>query len=117
MAGTTLSEHASKSLLVAYGVPVAREAVAAGADEAARAAASLGFPVVAKLCGDAIAHKTERRLVRLGLADANAVYAAASELLALSRPEDGAVQVLVAEQVRGHRELIACLLRDPTFGP
>jgi acyl-CoA synthetase (NDP forming) len=27
------------------------------------------------------------------------------------------VQVLVAEQVRGHRELIAGLVRDPTFGP
>jgi acetyltransferase len=117
MASTTLSEHASKTLLAAHGVPVAREAVAASADEATRAAGALGFPVVAKLCGDAIAHKTERRLVRLGLADAKAVHAAATELLALRRPEDGAVQVLVAEQVRGHRELLAGLVRDPTFGP
>ena len=37
----------------------------------------LGFPVVAKLNGDAIAHKTERGLVRLGLADAAAVRQAA----------------------------------------
>ena len=43
--------------------------------------------------------------------------AAAAELLALARPEDGPVQLLVAEQVRGRRELIAGLVRDPQFGP
>ena len=70
-----------------------------------------------KLCGDAIAHKTERDLVRLGLRDGDAVAAAAAELLAKARPEDGAVGLLVAEQVRGARELIAGLVRDPQFGP
>src|SRR5262245_52980719 len=115
--GTSLSEHASKALVARYGIPVAREALAAGPDAAARAAETLGFPVVVKLCGDSIAHKTERDLVRLGVADAAAVRAASAELLALARPEDGAVEVLVAEQVRGRRELIAGLVRDPQFGP
>src|SRR2546426_8534583 len=82
----TLSEHASKALLAGYGVPVAREALAADADAAARAAAEIGFPVVVKLCGDAIAHKTERSLVRLSIADGAAARAAARELLALRRP-------------------------------
>jgi acetyltransferase len=113
----TLSEHESKSLLAGYGVPLARESLADTADEAARAAEAIGFPVVLKLCGDAIAHKTERDLVRLGLADAGAVRAAAGELIAKARPEDGAVSLLVAEQVRGRRELIAGLVRDPQFGP
>jgi hypothetical protein len=44
--------------------------------------------VVLKLCGDAIAHKTERNLVRLGLGDAAAVTRAGTELLAQARPED-----------------------------
>src|SRR5262249_14526910 len=74
------------------------------------------FPVVAKLCGGAIAHKSERGLVRLGLATPEAVRAAAADLLARARPEDGAVRVLVAEQVRGLRELIAGVVRDPVFG-
>ena len=113
---TSLSEHASKELVARYGIPVAREALAADPDAAARAADALGFPVVVKLCGDAIAHKTERDLVRLGVADAASVRAAAAELLGLARPEDGAVEVLVAEQVRGRRELIAGLVRDPQFG-
>ena len=53
------------------------------------AADAIGYPVVAKLYGDAIAHKTERGLVRLGLADADAVEAAAAELLAAATPDDG----------------------------
>jgi acetyltransferase len=113
----TLSEADSKQLLAGFGVPVARERRVAGPDEAAAAAADLGFPVVLKLCGDAIAHKTERDLVRLGLGDADAVARAAAELWAKRRPEDGAVSLLVAELVRGRRELIAGLVRDPQFGP
>lgn len=113
----TLSEAASKQLLAAYGVPCAREVTARTASDAAAAARGLSFPVVVKLCGAAIAHKTERGLVRLGVRDEPAVEAAAAELLARARPEDGEVEVLVAEMVSGSRELIAGLVRDPQFGP
>src|SRR5262245_40068795 len=113
----TLSEHASKELLAGFGIALAREASALTPAEAAAAAQAIGFPVVVKLCGDAIAHKTERGLVRLALGDASAVRAAAAELLAAARPEDGAVSLLVAEMVAGKRELIAGLVRDPQFGP
>jgi acyl-CoA synthetase (NDP forming) len=113
----TLSEHESKTVLRSYGVPIAAERLAADPDEAASAATALGFPVVVKLCGTTIAHKTERNLVRLGLRSEVAVRAAAAELLALGRPEDGAVTLLVAEMVRGRRELIAGVVRDPQFGP
>jgi len=113
----TLSEAASKALVAQYGVPVLDERIAADADAAVEAATALGFPVVVKLCGDAIAHKTERGLVRLGLADAPGVRAAATELLAAARLDDGAVELLVAPMVRGAREFIAGLVRDPQFGP
>ncbi len=69
-----------------------------------------------KLGGDAIAHKTERGLVRLGLGDAAAVAEAAAELLAAARPEDGEVHLLVAPMLQGNRELIAGLHHDPQFG-
>ena len=62
-------------------MPFPDERVVATADDAVAAAAELGFPVVVKLGGDAIAHKTERGLVRLGLGDADAVRDAAAELL------------------------------------
>ncbi len=117
MSGRTLSEHASKQLLGQYGVPVCREELARSAEQAAAAAVRIGFPVVVKLCGDRIAHKTERDLVRLGLASGDAVRSAAGELLAKARAEDGEVSLLVAEMVKSRRELIAGLVRDPQFGP
>jgi acyl-CoA synthetase (NDP forming) len=117
MSPRTLSESESKQLLVGFGVPVAGERRAATADDAVAAAAELGFPVVVKLNGDAIAHKTERGLVRLNIRDAAGVGVAAAELLAAATPDDGDVDLLVAPMIRGNRELIAGVLRDPQFGP
>jgi acetyl-CoA synthetase (ADP-forming) len=112
----TLSEAASKALLRAAGVPMADEREVKTASEAAVAASEIGFPVVAKLCGDAIAHKTERGLVRLKLADVDAVERAAQELLSAVTAQDGEVTVLVAPMVQGNRELIVGVVRDPQFG-
>ena len=117
LSSTTLSERASKELLAAFGVPFVAERAASDVDDAIAAATALGYPVAVKLNGDGIAHKTERRLVRLGLADADAVAAAAADLLAAARPEDGTVDLLVAPMVTGLRELIAGAVRDPLFGP
>ena len=113
----TLSEPASKALVARYGVRLPRERVAPDPEAAALAAAELGFPVVLKLAGEGIAHKTERKLVRIGLTDRDTVVREARDLLSLARAEDGPVELLVAEQVRGQRELIAGLVRDPQFGP
>ena len=113
----TLSEAESKRLLAAHGVPVLEERTAADESGAVDAADALGYPVVVKLCGRAIAHKTERGLVRLGLGNPEAVRRAARELLAAATPGDGPVELLVAPMVRGSRELIAWILRDPQFGP
>jgi acetyl-CoA synthetase (ADP-forming) len=113
----TLSEAESKALLARHGVPVPGEALVATAEEAVEAAERIGYPVVVKLCGGAIAHKTERGLVKLGLGDAEAVEAAAGEVLAAARPEDGDVGLLVGAMVSGARELIAGFVRDGEFGP
>ena len=54
--------------------------------------------------------------MRLNVLGSDAVRAAAVELLAAARPEDGATGVLVAPMVQGARELIAGLVLDPQFG-
>jgi acetate---CoA ligase (ADP-forming) subunit beta len=113
----TLSEAESKALLSAHGIPFAPERLVTTPEEGVEAAAELGFPVAAKLCGDRIAHKTERGLVRLGLGDSASVADAVSELLAAARPEDGATGVLVAPMVSGTRELLAGIATDEQFGP
>src|SRR5262245_22766251 len=103
-------------MLGAAGVLFAPEKEVADADGAAAAAMELGYPVVAKLCGDGIAHKTERGLVRLGLRDEPSLRAAVDELLAAATPDDGPVSVLVARMLSGVRELIAGLVHDAQFG-
>jgi len=113
----TLSEHESKQLLASAGIAIPDERLVASADDAVAAASDLGFPVVLKLCGRKIAHKTERGLVRLNLHDTAAVRAAAEALLAARRPDDGDARILVGRMVSGRREVIAGLVRDPQFGP
>ena len=112
----TLSEVESKAMLARHGVPVLAERLVATPTEAVTAADELGYPVVAKLCGAAIAHKTERGLVKLRLGDSASVERATAELLAAGQPDDGVTGVLIAPMVSGNRELIAGLTSDPQFG-
>ena len=115
--GRILAEHESLALLAEHGVPVIDEIVVATPADAVAAAQRVGFPVVVKLGGAALAHKTERGLVRLAIDRPTAVEQAAAELLAAARPDDGDVHLVVAPMVHGTRELLAGVHQDPQFGP
>jgi acetate---CoA ligase (ADP-forming) subunit beta len=115
--GEMLSEPNSLRMIARHGVPVVEARRAGDADAAVGAADDVGYPVVVKLTGDDLAHKTERGLVRLGLADGAAVRSAATELLAAATPDDGVVGLVVARMVKGTRELIAGVHTDAQFGP
>jgi len=106
----------SKQLLAPFGFPFASEAIVDTSVEAGYAADAMGYPVVVKLNGSNIAHKTERGLVRLQLGDRAAVEQAALQLLALATVSDGKVQLLVARMIKGSRELIVGMVNDPVFG-
>ena len=112
----TLSEHESKQVLSAFGATFAAEAIVTDAREALVAAEQIGYPVVLKLVGERLAHKSERGLVRLGLNNGVAVEQAAHDLLGQRRDDDGNVALLVARQVTGSRELLVGMVRDPLFG-
>jgi acetyl-CoA synthetase (ADP-forming) len=112
-----LSEFDSKALLRAYGVPTVEESLAADPEEAVRCARALGWPVAVKLCAAGLAHKTERNLVRLGIADQAGVRAAAIDLLARRDPGERDARLLVQRMASGRRELILGLVRDRQFGP
>ena len=113
---TILNEAASKEFLVPFGIPFAPERNVDSVADAADAADVLGYPVVVKLGGDGIAHKTERGLVRLRLSDRGAVETAAQQLLDAATPSDGDVFLLVAPMLSGTRELICGLHHDEQFG-
>jgi acetyl-CoA synthetase (ADP-forming) len=112
-----LSEFDSKALLRAYGVPTVEEALAEDPEEAVRCARALGWPVAVKLCATGLAHKTERNLVRLGIADEGGVRAAAIDLLARRNATERDAGLLVQRMASGRRELILGLVRDRQFGP
>jgi succinyl-CoA synthetase beta subunit len=108
-----LTEHAAKQFLSGYGIPVPRETLARDPDAAAAAAARLGFPVALKASGAAVQHKTEVGGVALNLWSAEDVRREGRRLAALP----GCDGLLIAEMVRGSRELVCGLIRDPQFGP
>jgi acetyltransferase len=119
--GDTLSEHASKKLLEAYGIPTTQPSAAANADEAVAAAVELGFPVVLKILSPDITHKTDVGGVALDLADADAVRAAFARITATvreHRPDariDGVTVQRMARLASGV-EVIVGAKRDPVFG-
>lgn len=114
--GETISEHESKRLLAAYGVPIVKEVFVKDAAAAGDAAESLGYPVALKGCAAGVAHKSDLGLVVLHLNDRAAVAAAAAAMQAgySAGPLEG---FLVQRMARGKREVIAGGLRDAVFGP
>jgi acetyl coenzyme A synthetase (ADP forming)-like protein len=101
--------------LVACGIPVPKARLAANADEAAAAAAEIGFPVAMKAVGEAIVHKSEVGGVKLSLRNEAAVRDAHADLTArLGGTLSG---VLVQEMVEGGAEMMVGAVHDPTFGP
>jgi acetyl-CoA synthetase (ADP-forming) len=113
LASGYLTEPAAKALFAGYGIPVTREALAHDAAGAVAAAERLGFPVVLKGVSDTIIHKSDSGLVKLRLADGDAVRQAFADVAAVLGV---APVVSVQEMVEGKAEMIVGARRDPTFG-
>lgn len=121
MGGTegSLSETASKAVLAAAGIPVTRDILVSGAQDAG-VFESMTAPLVVKIVSRDIPHKTEIGGVKVGLDTRAELEAAISEVLANARqhaPRAAIEGVLVSEMVRGGFELIAGVVNDPVFGP
>ncbi len=108
-----LDEHRAKQFLSAFGIPVSRELVAGNPAAAAAAAGAIGFPVVLKVVGHALYHKTEVGGVVLNLKSADDVKTESARLLEIP----GCEALLVQEMVKGDRELVCGMTRDPQLGP
>jgi len=113
---TTLSEYESKVILASYQIPVTREAVVESSDELITAAHEIGYPVVMKGCAPDITHKTEKGLIRTDIRDDREALEAFNDIMAGMNGIKGAA-ALVQEMIRGKRELVIGLIRDPQFGP
>ena len=110
-----LNEYESKRLLAAYSIPVTKEFVATGIKEALSFAKQIGYPVVLKGSSRTLTHKTEHKLIELGIDSDQALEKAYAVLTERGMGQlDG---ILVQQMVKGERELVAGLIRDPQFGP
>jgi len=115
----SLDEHEAKRLLAAAGVPVTRDRLLQ-ADASVAGVEGVRFPVAVKIVSRDIAHKTDIGAVRLGVADAAALRAAAIEVVARARsahPGAGLSGVLVSEMVTDALEVIVGVVNDAAFGP
>ena len=112
----TLSEYESKVILASYQIPVTREIMAENSDEVITAAHEIGYPVVMKGCAPDITHKTEKGLIRTDIRDDREALDTFNDIMAGMNGIKGAA-ALVQEMIRGKRELVAGLIRDPQFGP
>ena len=111
---TLLSEHESKKVLAEYEVPAAREILVDNLEELNKAAADIGFPLVLKGCSPDMAHKTEKGLIVTDVRNLEEARQAYDRLMSgLEQP----IPVLVQEMIKGQRELVIGLTRDPQFGP
>ena len=112
---TVLSEHESKQVLKAYGIPVTNEKEVHNDPELREALAEIGFPLVMKASAPNLTHKTERGLVHVDIRNEQEAAAAFSKIM--DEIEGEKARVLIQEMIKGSRELVAGLTRDPQFGP
>jgi acyl-CoA synthetase (NDP forming) len=112
---TTLSEYESKIVLASYNIPVTRETMVEASSDLFAATREIGYPVVMKGCSPEISHKTERGLVRIDVRNDTEALNAFNDIMSGMNGTGSAV--LVQEMVKGRRELVIGLIRDPQFGP
>ena len=112
---TALSEYESKQVLASYGIPVTREELILNPEDLSQAIHKIGYPLVMKGCAAEIAHKTERGLIRVDVRNEDEAHVAFKEITAAM--DGGEKAVLVQQMIKGQRELVVGLTRDPQFGP
>ena len=119
-AKAALDEVASKKLLKAYGIPVSKEEVATTANDAAKIAKKIGFPVVAKVVSEQILHKSDVGGVVLNLKTPAEVKKAFNDIMGRMKKIKGKPVidgVLIAQMVKADLELVVGGSLDAEMGP
>jgi acetyl coenzyme A synthetase (ADP forming)-like protein len=114
-----LPEPEAYEILSAYGLPMSRSKLVLDEKEAVRAANEIGYPVAIKIVSPDIVHKVDVGGVILDLcsdSDVGRAYYELVERVKAAKQDAGIWGVLVQEMVRGGKETILGMKRDPLFG-
>ena len=111
----TLSEYESKIILASYQIPITREIMVETKNDVIPAASKIGYPVVMKGCSPEITHKTEKGLIQTDIRNDSEALDAFNDIMAGMNGIKGTI--LVQEMIKGKRELVIGLIRDPQVGP
>jgi acetate---CoA ligase (ADP-forming) len=106
-------------VLSAYGFALPKSVFARTAEDAVDAASEIGYPVVMKIVSPQIVHKSDIGGVRVNLNTKQEVEKAFFEITTHLRNIMPAAQiygVMVQEMVRGGKEIIMGITKDPQFG-
>ncbi|EGG42024.1 CoA-binding domain-containing protein [Candidatus Nitrosarchaeum limnium SFB1] len=114
-----ITEELSKTILKTYGVKVPPFALVTSAEEAAKQAKKIGFPLVMKVVSPQILHKTDVGGVKVGLDNVNDVKKTFKDMYGrLSKKKGVEVKgILLEKMVPKGVELIVGIQNDPQFGP
>ena len=115
-----ITEESSKSILKKYGIKVPGFALVTSAEDAAKQAKKLGFPLVMKVVSPQILHKTDVGGVKVGLDNVADVKKTFNDMYGrLSKKKGVDVKGILLEKMvpKGGVELIVGIQNDPQFGP
>jgi len=120
LSASSAVDSSPEELIASYGIPTAPMKLATSADEAAKIARELGFPLVMKVASPDILHKSDIGGVLLDIASERAVYNGYTQLIekaGAARPNAEIEGVHLQRQIPGGQEVILGAVQDPQFGP
>ena len=115
-----IGDAEARDILEAYCIPIPGSKLCRTAEEAVAFAEEAGYPVVMKIASPDILHKTDIGGVRLNIQSAPDVRDSFDLMTfrAMRHMPDAEIWgCLVQQQVRGGKEVIVGMNRDPQFGP
>lgn len=114
-----LKDSESQEVLKTYGFRFPKNSFARTSAEAIQAARTIGYPVVMKIMSPQVIHKSDIGGVRLNLTSDDEIAKAFFEITTHVRniiPSAQIYGVMIQEMIKGGKEIIAGITKDPQFG-
>lgn len=115
-----VDEVEAMQVVKSYGFPIPTYKIATNEDDCVILSEQIGFPVVLKISSPDVVHKTDIGGVELNLKNAQEVRDAFQKIMQNVRHAKADAKIIginVEEFVKGGKEVIIGMKRDPQFGP